>query len=129
MWLQVLLVGTGGALGSVSRFLMSGAVQRLSGSLHFPYGTLAVNLLGGFLLGLVMELARPGIVSPQVRLFLTVGFLGGFTTFSTYTYESVRLLEKGEYLVATTNLVGSVVVGVTFTLLGLLLGRMIFHWL
>ena len=125
MWLQVLLVGAGGAVGSVSRFLLSGAAQRLSGSLYFPYGTLAVNLLGGFLLGLVMEVARPGVVSPQVRLLLTMGFFGGFTTFSTYTYESVRLIEDGEHLLALTNLLGSVVLGVMLTWLGLLVGRML----
>lgn len=101
------LVALGGAIGSVSRYLLAGLVQRASGSL-FPFGTLAVNLLGCLLIGLLAPLV--GLRS-TLRLFLLIGVLGGFTTFSTFGLETFRLLEDREYLRAAANVFASVVVG------------------
>ncbi len=126
MFMQLLLVGTGGFFGAVGRWLLAGAVQRAAGASFFPWGTLAVNLLGGLALGLLMELVRPGWVTPQMRLLVGVGFLGGFTTFSTFMLESLRLVEEGEWLYAFGNLAGSVTAGLVLTWLGIVAGRALF---
>ncbi len=91
---QLLFVGFGGFLGAILRFLVSGWVQRMFSS-SFPYGTLAVNGLGSLLLGFLMGLSEGNIVSPQVRLLVGIGLLGAFTTFSTFSYETLMLLRGG----------------------------------
>src|SRR5512138_814328 len=112
-----------GALGCLARYWMSGWVYDLAGR-NFPYGTLAVNLVGAYLIGIIMEFSvRSALISPQLRIGLTVGFLGGLTTFSTFSYETFRLLEDGEFLVATTNVLASVVVCLAFTWLGIVAAR------
>jgi CrcB protein len=107
MW-RALLVGIGGFIGSVARYWMSGAVQSLTGP-SFPFGTLAVNVVGGFLLGaiLVLSLER-NFVGPDLRLVLTVGVCGGFTTMSTFSYETVELMRDGELLASVWNMAGTV---------------------
>ncbi|MFH2123949.1 MAG: fluoride efflux transporter CrcB [Pseudomonadota bacterium] len=108
-----------GALGCVARYYISGWVYDLFGR-DFPYGTLVVNILGAFLIGLVMELGLRSTVLPvSLRIGLTIGFLGGFTTFSTFSYETFRLLEEGNFFVAATNVVVSVTVCLLFTWLGI----------
>lgn len=90
----VLYIALFGALGCLARYFLSGWVYDLIGSV-LPYGTLAVNAIGAFLIGLVMEFGlRSTTVSPELRIGLTIGFLGGFTTFSTFSYETFRLLES-----------------------------------
>jgi len=85
------VVALGGLVGSVARFWLAGVAQRVNGS-DFPFGTLAVNVLGSFTIGVVMALAlERGVVGPTTRLFLTVGFCGGFTTMSTFGYETFAL--------------------------------------
>ncbi len=112
-----------GALGCLARYLLSGWVYQLLGRV-FPYGTFAVNILGAFLIGLIMELAlRSTMISANLRIGLTVGFLGGLTTFSTFSYETFRLLEDGELVVATTNVLASVVFCLAFTWLGIVAAR------
>ncbi|MDT8442303.1 MAG: fluoride efflux transporter CrcB [Desulfuromonadales bacterium] len=102
--MQIVYVGLFGGLGCIARYLLSGWGYQLLGR-SLPYGTLGVNLLGSLLLGLLMEGSlRSSLLSPELRLGLTVGFLGGFTTFSTFSYETVRLLEDGSYLAATANI-------------------------
>ncbi|MFC4353115.1 fluoride efflux transporter CrcB [Fodinicurvata halophila] len=90
-------VAAGGALGAVARHLLAGQIMRLTGH-GFPYGTLSVNVLGGLLMGLLIGLFalhwNPG---QELRLFLTVGLLGGFTTFSTFSMETILLLERGAW--------------------------------
>ena len=96
---KLFLIGSGGFLGSVARYLVSGWVQRLSGSAEFPYGTLAVNVLGCLVIGALSWLADlRGLFPPEARLFVFVGLLGGFTTFSTFGNESMALLRDGENL-------------------------------
>jgi len=122
---QLLAVAAGGAAGAVLRWLMAGAVQRFSGG-AFPWGTFAVNALGSFLLGfLFVWLIERSTASELVRLALTVGMLGAFTTFSTYSLESIRLLQEGALGMAATNVFGQVVVCLVLTWLGIQLARAI----
>lgn len=108
-----------GALGCLARYYLSGWVYDLLGR-DFPYGTLVVNILGAFLIGLIMEFGLRGTLLPvDLRVGLTIGFLGGLTTFSTFSYETFRLLEGGEFLAATSNVLTSVIVCLVFTGLGI----------
>lgn len=120
-----LFIAAFGAIGCVTRYYISGAVYDLLGR-SFPYGTLVVNVLGAFLIGLIMEFAlRSTLISPNLRIGLTVGFLGGLTTFSTFSYETFRLLEEGEFLIATGNVLVSVLICLSFTWLGILAARVL----
>ena len=115
----VLLVAGFGALGCLTRYYLSGWAYDLLGR-SFPYGTLLVNILGAFIIGLVMEFGMRSTLLPvSLRIGLTIGFLGGLTTFSTFSYETFRLLEDGELFVATANVLGSVIVCLVFTWLGI----------
>jgi CrcB protein len=99
----------GGAAGSGARYLLAGWVQRLA-SAGFPAGTLAVNLLGSFALGLLMPLGlRTDLLGPSVRLALTTGLLGGFTTYSTFSYETMSLLQEGAWAGALLNILATLV--------------------
>jgi len=121
--MRTALVAFGGLVGSVARFWLSGAVQRLNGS-DFPVGTLAVNVLGSFVIGVVMALSlERGTLGPAVRLCLTVGFCGGFTTMSTFSYETLALVRDGQVEFALGNMAASVGGSVLATWLGYTLGR------
>ena len=116
---KVFLVGAGGFAGSVLRYLFSGYVQNVSGSIGFPYGTLAVNLAGCFVIGLLSHLADVrGVFSPDARAFVFIGILGGFTTFSTFGNETMNLLRDGENASAMLNIGGHVVAGLFFVWVG-----------
>lgn len=121
--MQVLYVGVFGALGCVSRYLVSGWLYNLFGR-TLPYGTLGVNLIGSFLLGVLMEgNLRSTLIGPELRVGLTIGFMGGFTTFSTFSYETVRLLEEGSLVAAGANILLNVIVCILAAALGILLVR------
>lgn len=112
-----------GGMGCVARYLVSGWVYSFAGR-SLPYGTLAVNVVGSLLLGLIMETSlRSTLLSPDLRFGLTVGFMGGFTTFSTFSYETVRLLEEGSMLAAGANIMLNVLVCIAAALLGIFLAR------
>ncbi len=116
-------IACGGALGAVSRFVLAAWVQRLSTS-SFPWGTLAVNALGSFLMGfLFVYLIERSSLSEVWRFLLTVGFLGSLTTFSTFSLETVRLLQSGAFLWALGNIMLQVFVCLTLTWLGVLIAR------
>ncbi len=101
---RLLLVGLGGMLGSCARYLVSGWLLDALGA-EFPYGTLAVNLIGSFLIGIIMAIGlHTAILGPGTRLTLTTGFLGGFTTYSTFNYETVRLLQERAWLFGALNI-------------------------
>ena len=109
---QILLVGAGGFLGSVLRYGLSGLVYRLPFA-AFPFGTLAVSLLGCLAIGLLAGLAESRqLIGPDMRLFLFVGLLGGFTTFSTFGYETFALLRDGEHLRVAASVLVHLLVGV-----------------
>ena len=108
--MKLIWIGIGGFAGAVLRYLAAGWVQRASGSVSFPYGTLAVNVIGCVLIGALSYLADArGLLPAEARLFLFVGVLGGFTTFSTFGLETLNLLRDGELLVATLNVSANVV--------------------
>ena len=112
-----------GAFGCVARYALSSGVYTLLGR-AFPYGTLVVNVIGAFLIGLIMEFAlRSTLISANLRIGLTVGFLGGLTTFSTFSYETFRLLEDGEFVTAAVNVFASVLVCLVCTWAGIMTAR------
>ncbi|AMM51740.1 hypothetical protein TH61_11905 [Rufibacter sp. DG15C] len=115
---MILAIGLGSFLGGISRYLLSLAIQTKVGT-SFPFGTLGVNLIGCFLIGLVFGLAEKGNLSNEWRLFLATGVLGGFTTFSAFSYETVALLRDGQLAYAATYIAASVVIGLLATFAGL----------
>lgn len=109
---SVLIVALGGAIGSVARFKLSGWVLHQTPGWRFPAGTLVVNVIGCFIAGLLAGMAvKQDVLSPEARLLLFTGLLGGFTTFSAFGLETLLLLKRGEAGVALANVVVSVVVG------------------
>ncbi|HXW97765.1 MAG TPA: fluoride efflux transporter CrcB [Gemmatimonadales bacterium] len=116
-------IAFGSALGGVARYLLGGLIQRLAGS-AFPLGTLIINVTGSFLLGFLYRYsADSAVISPEIRAMLTIGVCGGYTTFSTFSWESVRLLEDGEIGKAATYLALSVGVSLGAVVLGIVAGR------
>lgn len=102
----LVLIGTGGFIGSILRYLLSGYVQQLSKGLQFPFGTLAVNVVGCVLVGFLTELAdQRNLISDETRGFLIVGILGGFTTFSAFGNETMTLLRSGALWLASANII------------------------
>lgn len=122
---SLLWIALGGAAGSMSRFLLSQVVQTVYAG-RFPLGTLLINALGSFLIGIVfVMIAERLVLEPHWRSILIVGFLGAFTTFSTFSLETVALVEKGHYSFAVLYIASSVGLCLTATVAGLLLAR---HW-
>ncbi len=112
-----------GGLGCLSRYFISGWVYALLGR-DFPYGTFVVNITGAFIIGFLMEFGlRSSMIPPTLRIGITVGFLGGLTTFSTFSYETFRLLEEGNFVTASTNVFVSVLVCLLFTWVGITAAR------
>jgi CrcB protein len=117
--LNILLVGIGGALGSITRFLVSGWVQAASRNANFPYGTLAVNVTGCFTIGFLAQLSEShGLFTSEARAFVFIGILGGFTTFSSFGNETINLLHGGEMLGALANVGANVITGLFAVWLG-----------
>ena len=111
-------IALGSAVGGAGRYLLGGLMQRASAT--FPLGTLVINVLGSFALGLIMRYALgTPTFRPEYRGLLTIGLCGGFTTFSTFSYETVRLLQDGEWPQAAAYVAGSVVLSVAALWLGL----------
>lgn len=123
---RALLITLGGAIGTLLRYLISLMAARWLGT-DFPYGTLVVNVAGAFAIGLIQELGTEPLVviSDPTRLFLTTGLLGGLTTYSTFSYETVRLMENGLWTEAWINIVGTTVVCLTLCFVGIGAGRAI----
>ena len=106
--------------GGLTRYYLSGWVYNVLGR-SFPYGTFVVNVIGAYMIGLIMELGlRSTAIPDALRIGLTVGFMGGLTTFSTFSYETFALLEDGQFLMASVNVMASVVVCLIFTWLGII---------
>ena len=117
-------IAAGSAIGGVSRYLVGGVLQRAAGA-GFPIGTLVVNLTGSFLLGLFLRYAMDTpTLTPEWRAFLTVGFCGGYTTFSPFAQETLDLLEGRHVVVAAATVTASVTLGLVAVYLGAQLGRL-----
>lgn len=120
----VLLVGLGGFVGSVGRYLVSGWVHRLTPYAAFPWGTLAVNVSGCFLIGIFSGLAESRqLWGPELRLFVMLGLLGGFTTFSSFAYETAALARDADPLRALANVALQVVLGLAAAWLAYAIAR------
>ena len=120
--LGVLLVALGGGIGSAARYLVGGWFANRFGP-AFPYGTFVINVTGSFIIGFSLAFAQERVsLSPYWRLFFAVGFVGGYTTFSTFEYESVRLLQDREMLLGAVYVLGSVLTGGLAAIGGIALG-------
>jgi fluoride exporter len=120
---NVLLIAIGGAIGSICRYVLASIVLRLTQSI-FPAGTAAVNVLGCVIFGVIVGAAEQRVaLSAGTRAFLLVGVLGGFTTFSTYAFDSVLLMRDGQWSLALWNMIGQVVVGTAALWGGMMLAR------
>lgn len=124
--LSIFYVAIGGALGSVSRYLLGTWTQSVSKSIDFPYGTLTVNLIGCFVIGFLSQLAEArGVFTSESRAFIFVGILGGFTTFSSFGNDTINLLRDGETVNALANIGANVIVGLAL----IWLGRTVAYWI
>lgn len=116
---NILLVGIGGFIGSVMRYLLSGWVQQTTKSVGFPFGTLAVNIIGCFVIGFIAQLAESrGAFAGETRTFIFFGILGGFTTFSTFGNETLNLARDSQVLNAFANVGANVILGLFAVWLG-----------
>jgi len=121
--LRILLIALFGAIGTLARYGLQGVVQIKMGT-TYPYGTLLVNLTGCFLLGLIGQLTlNRVIVPPEWRMAIAIGFLGGYTTFSSFGWETAKMLEAGEWLWATSYVTASVVLGLLLSVAGIRLAN------
>ena len=121
--MRILLIALFGAVGTLARYGLQGLVQIRMGS-TFPYGTLLINLTGCFLLGLIGQLTlNRVIVPPEWRMAIAIGFFGGYTTFSSFGWETAKMLEAGEWLRASTYVVASVLLGLLLSVAGIRLAN------
>ncbi|MDP4143694.1 MAG: fluoride efflux transporter CrcB [Bacillota bacterium] len=119
--LETFVVGLGGFIGASGRYLITKLCTKLFGS-SLPYGTLLVNVTGGILMGLIMEISiSTNLIPPNLRLFLTTGILGGLTTFSTFSYETISMVNSGKYSLALLN----AGLNLFLSLLGIIIGKYI----
>ncbi|MGC1619076.1 MAG: fluoride efflux transporter CrcB [Candidatus Acidiferrum sp.] len=121
---KYLIVGIGGFLGAIARFWLGGIVDAKMGT-RFPYGTFVINCTGCFLIGFIVTLmAERTNWNPNWRYLIPIGFIGAYTTFSTFEYETFRAIQGGEVLIAFLNVATSVVVGFLAVWLGVIVGRL-----
>jgi CrcB protein len=121
---NLLFIAVGGALGTVSRYGISKFVNQATGA-WFPWGTMAVNFIGLFIIGFLFELFDRSILSPQTRSFAIIGFLGGLTTFSSYGMETINLFRDGETGLGLLNIVLSNCLGLFLVVAGIILARIV----
>ena len=123
-WHQIIAVGSGGFIGAASRYLLARGVEFYVPDSNFPFAIAAVNIIGCFLIGLLAGLFEiKQWVSPELRLFVFVGLLGGFTTFSTFINESFMLWSRGEIVLSILNIGAQITLGLVFVWLGFALVR------
>ncbi len=119
---KFLLIALGGAIGTVLRYIVSGLDYKHSSEL-FPLSTLVINLTGSLIIGFLWGIFEKAVIPPNIRLFLFIGILGGFTTFSTFCLESFNLLRDGEIKVAFLNIVLSNFFGIVFVFVGFFIAK------
>lgn len=120
--MNFLSVVVGGGIGAALRYLLSGVIQKHTGS-TFPYGTLIVNLIGAFIIGFTWELFQNIIIPNNAKLFLFMGFLGAFTTFSTFNLETMNMLRDKDVVLALLNILGSNILCLILVFLGFFSAR------
>lgn len=121
---NVFIAGAGGFIGTVLRYLLNTVIYNSLNYPIFPFGTLIINISGCFLIGLFASLAETRLVlTPEVRIFLQIGVLGGFTTFSAFGYETFTLLKSGQFLLAASNVLIQVIIGMCAVGVGYYLGQ------
>lgn len=120
--MKILALITGGAIGTLLRYGLSGWTYKFFDEV-FPWGTLVVNLISAFSVGFLWSLFESWIVSPNIRVFVFIGILGGFSTFSTYVLETINLAREGETALALSNIIISNVAGVVLVYLGMITAR------
>ena len=119
--IKILYVGAGGFIGAILRYLVSSFVQNLTHSISFPYGTLVVNISGCLIIGILSQLVElQTFITAEIRLFLMIGLLGSFTTYATFSNETMNLFMSQRFFLGLMNIVSHVVLG----LAGVILGRM-----
>jgi len=122
---KIVMIGLAGALGTLARYGLSSWIQRHA-AFGFPWGTFGVNVTGCFAFGLAWSVLEPRLgVSGEWRSVLLIGFMGGYTTFSSFVFETQQLLRDSEWLLAAGNLVGQNVLGIAFLFLGLAIGKLV----
>ena len=118
-------VGVAGFFGAVSRYWLDGVVSRATGG-GFPWGTMVINISGCFLIGLLTTVfTERFMINPALRIAITVGFIGAYTTFSTFSYESLKQIQDGAVGLAAVNVIASVVIGIFAVWMGTIAGRAI----
>ncbi|MEP6597673.1 MAG: fluoride efflux transporter CrcB, partial [Ginsengibacter sp.] len=115
---MIIVVGVGSCIGGIFRYLLSQSIQSKFLS-TFPFGTLSVNIIGCFFIGLIFGFSERSYISIEWRLFLATGISGGFTTFSSFSYETVELIRDGQYWLALWYIASSVIIGLVATFLGI----------
>lgn len=125
MWQKFIYLGLAGAAGTISRYLFSGFVQKLS-STSFPIGTATVNIIGCLLFGILWAFMENRFSSiDAIRPIIFIGFFGAFTTFSSFMYETSQLLDNSQWFFASVNIIGQNIIGLISILVGLAIGRLI----
>ena len=120
----LIMIAIAGAVGALGRYGISTALSKAFATSGFPWGTLAVNVIGCFIIGYVMHVGlNTDMIPPDWRIAITVGFLGALTTFSSFSYETVQLIEKTEYMLAAGNIGANMIVAILATIGGLMLGK------
>ena len=124
--IKILYAGIGGFFGSISRYLLSGLVYKFMGKPWFPFGTLAVNIIGCFLIGFLNGISESRqILNPEIRVLVLIGFLGGFTTFSTFGYEVFSFAQDGQFLSSLANIALHLILGLGFVWIGYSISKML----
>ncbi|RLC50033.1 MAG: fluoride efflux transporter CrcB [Candidatus Cloacimonadota bacterium] len=124
--MKFLFLAIGGTAGTLLRYLLSGFVSNLTKGI-FPYGTLVINLIGAFLIGIFWGMSARFEFSYEIKVFLFIGILGSFTTFSTYTLETINLFQDGEIKLAALNLIISNLGGLILVILGMMTARLLLY--
>ena len=124
-FLNIIYVGSGGFLGSIARYGIARLFQNYS-LVFFPYSTLSANIIGSFILGFLINIIlSTALINPRISLFLTVGFCGGFTTFSTFSYENFTMIRDGEFVQAIIYILFSIILGLLAMYVGFVLSKYI----
>ncbi len=122
--LRILYIAIGGAIGALLRYFVSGVAYKIMGA-TFPYGTLTVNLLGSFFIGFLFEALEESLISPDVRMMIFIGILGAFTTFSSFSLETVNLIRDSEFALALWNILLNNILGIGLAFLGVLTAKIL----